>query len=138
MDDETVNINYEVTRIKQDVVIVDEMSMVDTAVMNYLVKGLKETTRLVLIGDADQLPSVGAGSILKDLIESSIIPTMNLTEIYRQAKESNIIVNAHKINDGENISLDEKEGDFIFIKETNSMEQMVDIILNKLPKMRKI
>ena len=127
-----------VSKINSDVVIVDEMSMVDTAVMNYLVKGLKETTRLVLIGDADQLPSVGAGSILKDLIESSIIPTMNLTEIYRQAKESNIIVNAHKINDGENISLDEKEGDFIFIKETNSMEQMVDIILNKLPKMRKV
>ena len=75
---------------------------------------------------------------MKDLIESSIIPTMNLTEIYRQAKESNIIVNAHKINDGENISLDEKEGDFIFIKETNSMEQMVDRILNKLPKMQKV
>ena len=136
--DEGIDLNMMVSKINSDVVIVDEMSMVDTAVMNYLVKGLKETTRLVLIGDADQLPSVGAGSILKDLIESSIIPTMNLTEIYRQAKESNIIVNAHKINDGENISLDEKEGDFIFIKETNSMEQMVDIILNKLPKMRKI
>lgn len=136
--DEGIDLNMMVSKINSDVVIVDEMSMVDTAVMNYLVKGLKETTRLVLIGDADQLPSVGAGSILKDLIESSIIPTINLTEIYRQAKESNIIVNAHKINDGENISLDEKEGDFIFIKETNSMEQMVDIILNKLPKMRKI
>ena len=136
--DEGIDLNMMVSKINSDIVIVDEMSMVDTAVMNYLVKGLKETTRLVLIGDADQLPSVGAGSILKDLIESSIIPTMNLTEIYRQAKESNIIVNAHKINDGENISLDEKEGDFIFIKETNSMEQMVDIILNKLPKMRKI
>lgn len=136
--DEGIDLNMMVSKILSDVVIVDEMSMVDTAVMNYLVKGLKDSTKLVLIGDADQLPSVGAGSILKDLIDSSIIPTMNLTEIYRQAKESNIIVNAHKINDGENISFEEKEGDFLFVKETNSMEQLNDIILNKLSKIRKI
>ena len=118
--------------------IVDEMSMVDTAVMNYLVRGLKETTRLVLIGDADQLPSVGAGLILKDLIDSTYIPTMKLTEIYRQAVESNIVVNAHKINDGESISLNEKEGDFFFIRETNSLEQIADLLINRLPKLRKI
>lgn len=136
--DEGIDLNMMVSKILSDVVIVDEMSMVDTAVMNYLVKGLKDSTKLVLIGDADQLPSVGAGSVLKDLIDSSLIPTMNLTEIYRQAKESNIIVNAHKINDGENISFEEKEGDFFFVRETNSMEQLADIILNKLSKIRKI
>ena len=96
VDEDGVNINYEVTRVKQDVVIVDEMSMVDIVLMNYLAKALQEKTRLVLIGDSDQLPSVGPGSVLKDLIESSEIPTQKLTEIYRQAKESNIVVNAHK------------------------------------------
>lgn len=136
--DEGIELNLMINKINQDVVIVDEMSMVDTAVMSYLVRGLKESTRLVLIGDADQLPSVGAGLILKDLIESEIIPTMKLNEIYRQAKESNIVVNAHKINNGEEISLIEKKGDFIFLRETNILEQIIDLIGNRLPKMRKI
>ena len=116
MDDETVNINYEVTRIKQDVVIVDEMSMVDIVLMNYLCKALQEKTRLILIGDSDQLPSVGPGSVLKDLIDSGAIPTKKLTEIYRQAAESQIIMNAHKINSGsQDIDLNMKDGDFFFI-----------------------
>ena len=91
-----------------------------------------------MIGDADQLPSVGAGLILKDLIDSSYIVTMKLTEIYRQAVESNIVVNAHKINNGEDVSLNEKKGDFFFIKETNSLEQIADLLVNRLPKLRKI
>ena len=136
--DEAIDLDMMVSKINQDVVIVDEMSMVDTAVMSYLVRGLKETTRLVLIGDADQLPSVGAGLILKDLIDSTYIATMKLTEIYRQAEESNIVVNAHKINNGENISLNEKTGDFFFIRETNPLEQIADLLVNRLPKLRKI
>ena len=136
--DEGIDLDIMISKINQDVVIVDEMSMVDTAVMNYLVKGLKDSTRLVLIGDADQLPSVGAGLILKDLIDSNFIATMKLTEIYRQASQSNIVVNAHKINNGKQISLNEKEGDFFFIRETNPLEQISDLLLNRLPKMRKI
>lgn len=136
--DEGIDLDIMISKINQDVVIIDEMSMVDTAVMNYLIRGLKDTTRLILIGDSDQLPSVGAGMILKDLIDSSIIPTMQLTEIYRQAKESKIVVNAHQINKGENISLSDREGDFIFMKESNPIEQIVDLVGNRLPKMRKI
>ena len=139
MDDETVNINYEVTRIKQDVVIVDEMSMVDIVLMNYLCKALQEKTRLILIGDSDQLPSVGPGSVLKDLIDSGAIPTKMLTEIYRQAAESQIIMNAHKINSGsQDIDLNMKDGDFFFIRETNILSQIVELIGTRLPKMRNI
>ena len=139
MDDETVNINYEVTRIKQDVVIVDEMSMVDIVLMNYLCKALQEKTRLILIGDSDQLPSVGPGSVLKDLLDSGAIPTKNLTEIYRQAAESQIIMNAHKINSGsQDVDLKMKDGDFFFIRETNRLSQIVELIGTRLPKMRNI
>ena len=139
MDDETVNINYEVTRIKQDVVIVDEMSMVDIVLMNYLCKALQEKTRLILIGDSDQLPSVGPGSVLKDLIDSGAIPTKKLTEIYRQAAKSQIIMNAHKINSGnQDIDLNMKDGDFFFIRETNILSQIVELIGTRLPKMRNI
>jgi len=134
--DEGIDLNANVSKISQDVVIVDEMSMVDIAVMNYLMKGLKETTRLVLIGDADQLPSVGPGMVLKDLIDSEIIKTMKLTEIYRQAQESNIVINAHKINDGENLDLLDNKGDFLFVKETNILEQIIKLISERLPKLR--
>ena len=137
MEDDTININYEVTRLKQDVVIVDEMSMVDIILMNYLSKAIQEKTRLILIGDSDQLPSVGPGSVLKDLIESQKIPTQKLTEIYRQAAESQIITNAHKINMGqEDLELNKKEGDFFFIRETNLLSQIIEIIGTRLPKMR--
>ena len=139
VDDETVNINYEVTRIKQDVVIVDEMSMVDIILMNYLCKALQEKTRLILIGDSDQLPSVGPGSVLKDLIDSGAISMRKLTEIYRQAAESQIIMNAHKINSGsQDIDLNMKDGDFFFIRETNILSQIVELIGTRLPKIRNI
>lgn len=139
VDEEGVNLNYEVTRVKQDVVIVDEMSMVDIVLMNYLAKALQEKTRLVLIGDSDQLPSVGPGSVLKDLIESEEIPTQKLTEIYRQATESQIVTNAHKINMGsEEIDLNKKDGDFFFIKETNLLSQIIELMGIRLPKMRNI
>ena len=139
VDDDEVNINYEVTRIKQDAVIVDEMSMVDIILMNYLSKALQEKTRLVLIGDSDQLPSVGPGSVLKDLIDSGAIPTKKLTEIYRQAAESQIITNAHKINSGsEDIDLNKKDGDFFFIRENNLLQQIIELIGTRLPKMRNL
>ena len=137
VDEDGVNLNYEVTRVKQDVVIVDEMSMVDIVLMNYLSKALQEKTRLILIGDSDQLPSVGPGSVLKDLIDSEKIPTQKLTEIYRQAAESQIVTNAHKINSGdESIDLNKKEGDFFFIRENNLLAQIVELIGTRLPKMR--
>lgn len=98
-DEDAPNIDSEVAHIKQDVVIVDEMSMVDIVLMNYLSKAIDEKTSLILIGDSDQLPSVGPGSVLKDLIESGKIPTQKLTEIYRQAAQSQIVTNAHKINE---------------------------------------
>lgn len=138
LDDDGIDINYSVSKIEKDVVIVDEVSMVDIVLMNYLTKALKDSTRLVLIGDSDQLPSVGAGVVLKDLINSEIIPTMKLTEIYRQAKESKIVVNAHKINNGEKLDLTDKSGDFLFARETNILEQIKELIANRLPKLRKI
>ena len=137
VDEEVVNINYEVTRITQDVVIVDEMSMVDIVLMNYLAKALQEKTRLVLIGDSDQLPSVGPGSVLKDLIDSGEIKTQKLTEIYRQAAESQIVTNAHKINSGdESLDLNKKDGDFFFIRENNLLTQIIELMGIRLPKMR--
>jgi hypothetical protein len=121
------------------VVIVDEMSMVDIILMNYLSKAVKENTMLILIGDSDQLPSVGLGSVLKDLINSGEIPTKKLTQIYRQAAESQIITNAHKINEGsEEIDLNKKNGDFFFIRETSILDQIIELIKTRLPKMRTI
>ena len=132
-----LNIDYAVNKIKQHVVIVDEMSMVDIVLMNYLMKGLEDNSKLILIGDSDQLASVGPGSVLHDLIESEAIVTKNLTEIYRQAAESQIVTNAHKINEGDkNITLNQKNGDFFFLKETALMEQIVELVSTRLPKMR--
>lgn len=98
-----------------DVVIVDEMSMVDIFLMNALLRALRKGTRLILVGDVDQLPSVGPGNILRDLIESGKFSTVKLEKIFRQAEESEIIVNAHKINRGEHIALRADSRDFIFI-----------------------
>ena len=117
--------------------IVDEMSMVDIILMNYLVKGLLDNTKLILIGDSDQLSSVGPGSVLNDLVESETITTNRLTEIYRQAAESRIVTNAHKINDGDkDIVLNEKNGDFFFLRETNIQEQISELVNTRLPKLR--
>ena len=139
MDENKLNIDYAVNKIKQQVVIVDEMSMVDIVLMNYLVKGLLDNTKLILIGDSDQLSSVGPGSVLNDLIESDVITTNRLTEIYRQAAESRIVTNAHKINDGDKeIIFNEREGDFFFIKENNILEQIMELVSTRLPKLRKI
>ena len=94
-EDKYKSVNTEVTPLDADVVIVDEMSMVDLFLMNHLMKSLYQGTKLVLVGDSDQLPSVGPGSILKDLINSERITTIRLNKIFRQAAQSKIILNSH-------------------------------------------
>lgn len=134
LEDDNISVDYDVAHIDKDVVILDEVSMIDVVLMNLLIKGISGKTRLILIGDANQLPSVGPGSVLKDLIESDIIPTFKLTEIYRQAKESQIIINAHCINNGEMIDLEKKEGDFYFLKSNNISGTIVDLVDVRLKK----
>jgi len=114
--------------IDADVVIIDEASMIDILLMNSLVKALNPGTRVVLVGDIDQLPSVGAGNVLKDIILSGVIKVVRLDEIFRQSEESMIIVNAHRINKGEHPILNEKEKDF-FLLTRESSNQILDTIL---------
>lgn len=102
--------------IEADVIILDEMSMVDISLMYSLLKAVLPGTRLVLVGDSNQLPSVGPGNVLKDLIEADVFPVVRLTHIYRQEESSNIVLNAHKINQGEQIILDNKNKDFFFFQ----------------------
>ncbi|MFR5265817.1 ATP-dependent RecD-like DNA helicase [Clostridium sp.] len=119
-----------------DVVIIDEASMIDVALMNNLLKAIKVGTRLIIVGDIDQLPSVGAGNVLKDLIESEFTKVVRLDEIFRQGKESLIVVNAHRINRGKMPKLNEKGKDFYFLREENQdkiLELIVDLINRRLP-----
>ena len=105
--------------LKADVVIVDEMSMVDLLLMRSLLKALRPGTRLVLVGDADQLPSVGAGNVLRDIIDSRVIPVARLTEVFRQAAQSHIVVNAHRINSGQMPIIKNRDTDFFFERREN-------------------
>lgn len=125
---------YEIAPIDADVIIVDEMSMVDLFLMNYLVKAIYQGTKLVLVGDVDQLPSVGPGNVLADLINSDKIKTITLNKIFRQAAKSKIIVNAHRVNNGETFIKQEDseevlDKDFYFIKE-NSQDKIIDQIIS--------
>ena len=123
--------------LEANVIIVDEMSMVDISLMNSLLKAILPGTRLILVGDVNQLPSVGAGSVLKDIIDSKMFPTVMLTKIFRQASTSDIIVNAHKINRGEKVSLDNKSMDFFFLKRYEAdkiINVTLQLIKQKLPK----
>ena len=97
-----------------DVIIIDEMSMVDISLIHSLLKAVNVGTRLILVGDVNQLPSVGPGNVLRDMIASEAFPVVKLTKIFRQAAQSDIIVNAHKINDGEVVPLNKKSRDFLF------------------------
>ena len=123
--------------LETDVIIVDEMSMVDISLMNALLKAVLAGTRLILVGDVNQLPSVGPGSVLKDIIDSGRFHTVKLTKIFRQASTSDIIVNAHKINKGEQVVLDNKSMDFFFLKRYDA-EKIINVTLQlikqKLPK----
>lgn len=122
--------------LETDVIIVDEMSMVDIHLFQSLLKAVSPGTRLILVGDSNQLPSVGPGQVLHDLIESGAFPVVRLEKIFRQAEESDIVVNAHRIHRGEEIRLDNKSGDFFFL-ERNSVpviyKHMVQLIREKLP-----
>ncbi len=120
-----------------DVIIIDEMSMVDISLMYSLLKAVVAGTRLILVGDVNQLPSVGPGSVLKDIIDSGAFHTVKLTKIFRQASTSDIIVNAHKINNGEEVSLDNKSMDFFFLKRYDAdkiINVTLQLIKQKLPK----
>ena len=123
--------------LEADVIIIDEMSMVDLMLMHVLLRAVPVGTRLILVGDKDQLPSVGPGSVLKDLIESERFPVVRLTKIFRQAQQSDIVVNAHKINRGEAVILDNKSQDFFFLKREDAntiISVVLTLIQKKLPK----
>lgn len=123
--------------LETDVVIVDEMSMVDISLMHSLLKAVAEGTRLVLVGDVNQLPSVGPGSVLRDIIDSERFHVVRLTKIFRQAAQSDIVVNAHKINRGEEVVLDNKSMDFFFLKRYDAnviISIVIQLIQQKLPK----
>ena len=122
--------------LEADVVIVDEMSMVDIQLFQSLLKAISPGTRLVLVGDVNQLPSVGPGQVLRDLIESRAFPVVELKKIFRQAGESDIVVNAHRINEGKEIALDNKSRDFFFLERDNVQviyKHMILLIREKLP-----
>ena len=120
-----------------DLIIIDEMSMVDVVLFEKLLRGIKDNTKLIIVGDVDQLPSVGAGNVLKDLINSNKIKYTKLIDIFRQSENSNIIVNAHKINNGQEPILNEKNSDFFFLNtDAPSITRniVVELISRRLPK----
>jgi len=123
--------------LETDVIIIDEMSMVDITLMYALLKAVLAGTRLILVGDVNQLPSVGPGSVLKDIIDSNQFHTVKLNKIFRQASTSDIVVNAHKINNGEEVVLDNKSMDFFFLKRYEAdkiINVTLQLIKQKLPK----
>ena len=129
---EYLSIDYPITPIDADVVIIDEMSMVDMFLMNQIMKGIYLGTKLILVGDINQLPSVGPGNVLQDIIESEAITTIKLNKIFRQAAKSKIITNAHKVNNGESFIDAEEEkdklDDFFYINETTQDKILQDVI----------
>ena len=127
------NQDYQGTPIDGDIIIVDEMSMVDLFLMNYLMQSVYQGSKLILVGDSDQLASVGPGSVLKDIIDSNRITTIHLDKIFRQAAKSKIIVNDHRVNEGEGfVSKDEiasdSKKDFFFINEPNQEKILQEVI----------
>jgi len=123
--------------LEADVIIIDEMSMVDIHLFYALLQAIPSGTRLILVGDVDQLPSVGPGQVLRDMMKSNSFPMVVLDRIFRQAKESDIIVNAHKINKGLEISLDNKSKDFFFLERSDAnviYKHMIQLIQENLPK----
>ena len=134
--------DYKASPIDADLIIVDEMSMVDMFLMNYLVSSIYKGTKLILVGDCDQLPSVGPGTILKDLIESDLIKTICLDKVFRQAAKSQIVLNAHRVNDGkpfitkEELEKDSKK-DFFVLNEPNqekAISQIISLCTGRLEK----
>ena len=126
----------EKNHIEEDVIIVDESSMIDISLMSALLSAIKPGARLILIGDTNQLPSVGEGNVLNDIIKSECFCTVCLTEIFRQARNSGIVINAHKINNGEHPDLSQKFDDFFFISvsEENVPDYVADLCKTRLPR----
>ncbi|HIV25198.1 MAG TPA: ATP-dependent RecD-like DNA helicase [Candidatus Scatomonas pullistercoris] len=139
VDESSANVRFERNAenpLEADVIIVDEMSMVDIHLMHALLLAVVPGTRLILVGDMHQLPSVGPGSVLKDMIQSGAFPVVELATIFRQARESDIVVNAHKIQKGEKVRLDNKSRDFFFLKRQEIpviQKVILTLISRKLP-----
>ncbi len=139
MEESSANVRFERNQenpLEADVIIIDEMSMVDIHLMHALLCAVVPGTRLILVGDEFQLPSVGPGSVLKDIIRSGEIPVVELTHIFRQAQESDIVVNAHKIHAGEMVRLDNKSRDFFFLEREDVQviqKGIVYLVSQKLP-----
>ena len=122
--------------LETDVIIVDEMSMVDTFLVHALLKAITIGTRVVFVGDINQLASVGPGNVLRDIIESEQFSVVRLTKVFRQAGESGIVTNAHKINKGEQVTLDNSMGDFLYIERENAqmaLNATIGLMMSKLP-----
>ncbi|MEE8835998.1 MAG: ATP-dependent RecD-like DNA helicase [Eubacteriales bacterium] len=140
MSDDSPSVQFERNDdnpLEQDVIIIDEASMVDIYLMHALLKAVVPGTRLVLVGDRYQLPSVGPGSVLKDIIRSGEFPVVTLNKIFRQAQESDIIVNAHRINAGEPVRTDNKSRDFFFLKSQDAgvvQQAILALVASKLPR----
>ena len=136
-DDEIQRFAYnEGNPLSQDVFIVDEMSMVDIQLMHAFLKAVKRGAKVILCGDSDQLPSVGPGNVLRDIIESELIPVIKLKRIFRQAQESLIVMNAHKINNGEMPDLSMHDKDFFFLSRSSSeitTATIIDLYRNRIP-----
>ncbi len=138
-EDDNAGISFERNEqnpLEADVIIIDEMSMVDIRLFGALLKAITAGTKLILVGDVNQLPSVGPGCVLKDLISSEQIKVVMLTKIFRQAAQSDIVMNAHKINRGEQIALDNKSKDFFFLKRDDAnviISVLLTLIQKKLP-----
>ncbi len=140
LSEESVQLSFgrdEETPLEADVVIVDEVSMVDLSLMRALLRALPSSTRLMLVGDADQLPSVGSGNVLKDVLVSGAVPVVRLTEIFRQAASSLIVVNAHRVNRGEIPTYNEKQGDFFFERReafSSAVDTIIELCQSRLPR----
>lgn len=122
--------------LETDVIILDEMSMVDTFLIHALLKAVTIGTRIVFVGDVNQLASVGPGNVLRDMIQSEKFSVVKLTKVFRQAGESGIVVNAHKINDGEQVKLDNSSNDFLYIERENAQTALnatIGLMMSKLP-----
>ncbi|MFM1581932.1 ATP-dependent RecD-like DNA helicase [Helcococcus bovis] len=135
--DEDIMLEYNETNpLDYELIIVDEVSMVDLYLMDNLLKAVKDNTIIIFVGDSDQLPSVGPGNILNDMINSEVIPTIKLDLIFRQGEDSNIVKNAHLINKGQMPILNEKNKDFFFVTTKNDVDTLhtvVDLVVNRLP-----
>ncbi len=138
-DEEMEHVRFERNEenpLEADVVIIDEMSMVDISLFHSLVSAVAPGTRLILVGDVNQLPSVGPGSVLRDLLKSEAFPSVSLKKIFRQAASSDIVVNAHRIHNGEQIALDNKSRDFFFLRRNDAnriISNIIELIRDKLP-----